>query len=259
MRLRRVRTSASARSWRTARCSKSTRRSSRRFSGIRRSTTSRVTSRSVARTRCRSRPPAPPRYGRGWSGLTGYTGKGIGVAVVDSGIAGHQDLRQHVLAAFDLTNGRPGDEYGHGTHIAGSIAGQNANYPGMAPGSHLLSLRVPHANGFGDTSDVIAAIDFAVAKRIRTTSGLSIFLRPSSAGVVSRRSALRGGKHAVRQGMVAVAAAGNFGKTGTAGRSSARLFHRAILAALTRGATIKGDRGAVRRCDGDLQLARSDV
>src|SRR5204863_6634289 len=59
----------------------------------------------------------------GFAGLPSYTGKGIGVAIIDSGIAAHQTLRGKVAAAFDFTNGKPGDEYGHGTHVGSIVAG----------------------------------------------------------------------------------------------------------------------------------------
>src|SRR5258708_18110272 len=78
-----------------------------------------------------------------WSGLDqlrGITGRGIGVAVVDSGIANHPALRDRVVASMDFTSGATPktwgrDEYGHGTHVAGIVAESNRDgYPGMAPG-----------------------------------------------------------------------------------------------------------------------------
>ena len=69
-----------------------------------------------------------------------------------------------MAAAFDFTGGRHGDdEYGHGTHVAGIIAGDGGGqYAGLAPGSHVVSLRVLGPDGSGDTSDVIRAIDWAI-------------------------------------------------------------------------------------------------
>lgn len=100
-------------------------------------------------------------------------GRGVGIAVIDSGIAPVPDLAGRITAFFDFTSGgiatRPTDEYGHGTHVAGLIAGSGAfslgAYPGIAPEARLIGLRVLDAHGFGYTSDVIAAIDFAVANR----------------------------------------------------------------------------------------------
>ncbi len=104
----------------------------------------------------------------GVAGLPGYTGRGIGVAVIDSGVFKHKSLQQQVVASYDFTGGKQaGDDYGHGTHIAGTIAGNDASYAGLAPDSHIVSLRVLGADGSGDTSDVISAIDFAIENRVR--------------------------------------------------------------------------------------------
>ena len=86
------------------------------------------------------------------AGLDGYTGRGIGVAVIDSGIAAHRALRGRVVAAMDFTDSRSlvRDDYGHGTHVAGIIAGsQDSGYAGVAPGAHLVSLKVLKADGIG--------------------------------------------------------------------------------------------------------------
>src|SRR5439155_24027754 len=102
----------------------------------------------------------------GLSGLRGVTGQGISVAVIDSGIAPHADLRNHLVAAMDFvgTNGSAHDLFGHGTHVAGIVAGDDADgYSGMAPGANLVNLRVLEADGSGKTSDVIAAVDWAGA------------------------------------------------------------------------------------------------
>ena len=81
----------------------------------------------------------------------GYTGKGVGVAIVDSGIFNHPDLasrivyRQSFVAATNL------DDYGHGTHVAGIVASSGASstgpqytrtFRGIAPGANLIDLRV---------------------------------------------------------------------------------------------------------------------
>ena len=104
------------------------------------------------------------------AGIEGVTGRGIGVAVIDSGIALHRSLRGRVVAAVDFTDSASiaRDDYGHGTHVAGIIAGSpDSGYAGVAPGAHLVSLRVLKADGSGDTSDVIAAIDWALRNRTR--------------------------------------------------------------------------------------------
>ena len=108
-----------------------------------------------------------------------YDGSGIGVAVIDSGITSwHDDLTdgasgggQRVREFVDFVNGRVTDydDYGHGTHVAGLIAGNgsssNGSYAGMAPGAKIFSLKVLDSTGAGYTSAVIQAIDFAVANK----------------------------------------------------------------------------------------------
>ena len=97
--------------------------------------------------------------------------------MIDSGIASwHDDLSvdgvgQRVREFVDFVDGvtTPHDEYGHGTHVAGIIAGNGRDSDGartgIAPGAHLVVLRVLDERGRGHISDVIAAIDYAVAQR----------------------------------------------------------------------------------------------
>jgi subtilisin family serine protease len=80
----------------------------------------------------------------------GFSGMGIGVAVIDSGVASHPSLRGRVIASFDFTGDTAArDAYGHGTHVASIIAGRDAAYAGVAPGAHIVSLRVLNADGSG--------------------------------------------------------------------------------------------------------------
>ena len=109
---------------------------------------------------------------------TGLTGQGITVAVVDSGVSDHVDLHQEAnnLNQADSGNSRiidsvvfgsyasPIDEYAHGTHVAGIIAGNgNASkgeYKGIAPGVNLLNVRVSNNDGLTYTSDVIDGLQW---------------------------------------------------------------------------------------------------
>ncbi len=113
----------------------------------------------------------------GLLGLGGYpavTGRGVGVAVIDSGIASHPALTGKVVAAVSFVTGdtSTNDAYGHGTHIAGIIAGNFTRVTplyqgGIAPGAHLVNVRVLGADGAGYTSDVIAGIQWTVANSSR--------------------------------------------------------------------------------------------
>src|SRR5947209_16519445 len=111
----------------------------------------------------------------------GWTGEGIGVAVIDSGINdSHPDLwdstetTSRVVYHQDFTgtpttnaNGGNYDLYGHGTHVAGIIGGNGylsgGQYEGVAPGVSFVDLRALDANGAGTDSTVIAAIQQAIA------------------------------------------------------------------------------------------------
>ena len=113
---------------------------------------------------------------------SGYTGAGVGVALVDSGVIDHPDLHGGFLGLSRVVYNQsfvPGtlsasDQYGHGTHIAGLIAGDGASstgsrysrtFQGIAPDANLVNLRVLDKNGAGTDSAVIAAIAQAVALR----------------------------------------------------------------------------------------------
>jgi serine protease AprX len=156
---------------------------------------------------------------------SGYDGTGIGVAVVDSGIAGHSALDERVIARANFVSWEreiAGDAFGHGTHVAGAIAGNTTaaswvtkQYAGgSAPAVHLIDVRVLGKYGMGLTSDVIAGIDWAVANRTRykiRVINLALghpVMEPSTTDPLCRAVA-----RAVSAGIVVVASAGNYGRT----------------------------------------------
>lgn len=150
----------------------------------------------------------------------GLDGRGVGVALIDSGLAATVDFGARVLGFYDFTDGGspavPSDGYGHGTHVAGLIGGSGAAaggiHAGIAPGVNLIVLKALDANGQGYTSDVINAIDFAVANRatlgihiINLSLGHPIYEPAESDPLVQAV------ERAVAAGIVVVAAAGNYG------------------------------------------------
>lgn len=100
----------------------------------------------------------------------GIDGSGVTVAMIDTGVARVEDLGDRVVARVDFTPGGAGnDEYGHGTHLAGVIAGDGAasggKWRGVAPGARLVSVKVAGPDGSTDVSVVIAALQWVVTHR----------------------------------------------------------------------------------------------
>jgi serine protease AprX len=165
------------------------------------------------------------------------TGQGVGVALIDSGIAPVKGLAQpgKVVNGPDLSfesqapNLRNQDTFGHGTHLAGIIAGRdpeattgNENDPryfvGVAPDAHLVNLRVAAANGAVDVSQVIAAIEWAIAHR--NDPGVNIRVLNLSFGTDSLQDPMfdplsYAVEAAWRAGIVVVVSVGNDGPTAT--------------------------------------------
>jgi serine protease AprX len=104
----------------------------------------------------------------------GFTGKDVTVAVIDTGVAPHPDLtypESRIVAWNDLVNGRstPYDDNGHGTHVAGIIAGNGyssrGKYAGMAPEAKLVAVKALDRKGSGNTSDIISAIEWCIENK----------------------------------------------------------------------------------------------
>ncbi|MFN2485917.1 MAG: S8 family peptidase [Acidimicrobiia bacterium] len=94
-----------------------------------------------------------------------YDGDEVVVAVLDTGVASVPDLEERVVLRVDFTPGRDGlDRFGHGTHMAGIVAGDGTasggGRLGGAPGAEIVSLKVAGPDGSTDTSVVIAALQW---------------------------------------------------------------------------------------------------
>ena len=101
---------------------------------------------------------------------TGATGNGIGIAVLDSGVADHVDLAGRVTARVDFTgDGLSGDPGGHGTHVAGLIAGDGTAsggaFTGVAPRASIVSVRVIDATGHASLSRIFAGMQWILQYR----------------------------------------------------------------------------------------------
>jgi serine protease AprX len=100
----------------------------------------------------------------------GITGKGVTVAVVDSGVsrASVNDFGSRFIGQVS-TNDDLQDRFGHGTHIAGIIAGDGAashgKYVGVAPGANILSVKYSDHNGMSTEADLVNALHWIYQNR----------------------------------------------------------------------------------------------
>ena len=94
----------------------------------------------------------------------GYEGRGVGVAVLDTGCAPHEDLQGRIPVFCDILQQRllPYDDNGHGTHVCGIIGGSgsasNGSFRGVAPSCHLIPVKVLDRKGNGYSSDVLCGL-----------------------------------------------------------------------------------------------------
>jgi len=168
----------------------------------------------------------------------GYTGTGIGVAVIDSGVSNHDDLmhQSHRIVYNQTFVGSPSiDQFGHGAHVAGIVAGDGTDsncsqgglghkcirtYTGVAPGANVINLRVLDQNGEGTDSGVISAINTAI--QLKSTYNIRV-LNLSLGRPVYESYTLdplcQAVESAWKAGIVVVVAAGNDGRDNSFGNN----------------------------------------
>jgi serine protease AprX len=196
----------------------------------------------------------------------GFTGDGVDVAVIDTGIAPVPALAgaDKVVVGPDLSfESQSGglrylDTYGHGTHMAGIIAGREmprgtgasyaadrTNFYGMAPDARLVSLKLADHDGAVDVSQVVAAINWVVARRHE--GGTNIRVLNLSFGTQSPQSAVLdplswAAEAAWHAGIVVVASGGNdAGRYAGLANPAYNPWVIAVGAADTRGTDGKAD------------------
>jgi serine protease AprX len=174
--------------------------------------------------------PQSIRAEKAWAG--GHTGDGVGVAVVDTGIAGHlpdfqvsrSNATSRVIASAVVNPAatKAGDSFGHGTHIAGLVAGNGTNRPasdpaygkyvGAAPDANLIDVKVADEDGDATVLDVIDGLQFVVDHEatydIRV---VNLSLKSTSPESYRTDPLAAAAEAAWNSGIVVVTAAGNLG------------------------------------------------
>lgn len=142
----------------------------------------------------------------------GFKGTGVRVAIVDTGIdPDHPDFAGRILTTQDFTGEGARDNHGHGSHVAGIVAGagtaSEGTYRGVAPEASILAAKVLRGDGSGMMSDVMAGIEWAVDQGAQV-----INLSLGSSGSCDGTDALSATcDAAVEHGVVMCVAAGNDG------------------------------------------------
>ncbi len=108
-----------------------------------------------------------------WS--AGFTGKGVLVGIVDTGIdPDHPDFAGRIAATKDFTGEGDRDNNGHGTHVAGIVGGTGAQsggkYRGVAPDCTYVIAKVLKGDGSGQMSDVIAGLEFVSEQHVQVVN-----------------------------------------------------------------------------------------
>jgi len=169
-----------------------------------------------------------PTINATWVWLVGLNGSGVGVAVIDSGISSMPDLQsgQHIVYSQSFVGGNTNDQYGHGTHVAGILAGNGSasrgssflyTVQGVAQSVNIVNLRVLDQNGQGNDSSVISAIQTAI--QLKNTYNIRIINLSLGRPVYesyTQDPLCQAVEQAWQAGIVVVVAAGNDGRDNSA-------------------------------------------
>lgn len=148
-----------------------------------------------------------PDVWRSSAAFPGVTGKGITIAVIDTGVdLDHPAFKGRIVKGYDFVNhdDLPDDDHGHGTHVAGTIAAsrKSSKMTGVAYNANIMPLKVVSASGNGRFSDVVDAIYWAVE---HGADVINMSLTNSSPS----RGEVEAIRYASKKGTVVVTSAGN--------------------------------------------------
>lgn len=142
----------------------------------------------------------------------GFTGKGQTIAVIDSGIYPHPDLKDKIVAWVDVKDGKttPHDEFGHGTHVAGIAAGNGiksaGKHKGVAPDANVVGVRI------SNVSEAIKGIQWVIENREKYNIGvINMSLGDFACRSYKDDPWSQAAEKAMEAGLVVVVAAGNDG------------------------------------------------
>lgn len=152
---------------------------------------------------------------------TGYTGKNVTVAIIDTGISPHADLiypNNRIVGFKDFVNNetRAYDDNGHGTHCAGILAGNGyaskGKYKGIAPDANILSVKVLDESGNGNTSDILSTVQWIIDnKEVYKTRIINFSLGAIAQSRERRDPLVKAANHAIDNNLIVIAAVGNSG------------------------------------------------
>lgn len=152
---------------------------------------------------------------------TGYKGEGVGIAILDTGVYPHPDLimpRSRIVAFKDFVNKKQSayDDNGHGTFVAGAAAGNGyssvGRYTGVAPMADIISVKVMNSKGEGNSSDILAGMQWVVDNKERfNIKIMSLSLGSKAVGRAYSDSLAVAAGSVWNRGITVIAAAGNSG------------------------------------------------
>lgn len=177
----------------------------------------------------------------------GFTGKGVGLAILDSGVSPHDDLKDKIVVFKDFTeegggkDTEPFDSYGHGTHVAGDAAssgkGSRGIFKGTAPEAAIIGLRIGDNKG-PQKSAIIKAIQWVIDNQEKYNirlANLSVGFRPDNPW--DKDPLVLAIEKAYEAGILTCVAAGNEGPSYRTIGTPAITPHALVIGAMDEGGT----------------------